>query len=231
MMSWNVDVGTLFPSLFPGTLSISCAARAIEKNICNVNVHDLRKFGVSERCTVDDMPFGGGSGMVMRADVIDKWLSANKFDNTRIIYMSPRGRIFNQNLAYELIKSNLCILCGRYEGVDVRVLQHWNIEEISIGDFVLFGGELPAMTILETCIRLLPGTIKVESINNDSFQNGLLEHDQYTRPSQWTPINSDNVYEVPSVLLSGHHAEINKWRQINSKQITMRNRPDLLEEL
>lgn len=223
---WNINVGTIFPTVFPGTLDISCLKKSHGEK-WKLSVQDLRDYSTDKHHTVDDTPFGGGPGMVIKCDVVDAWLS-NVYSNGKIIYVSPRGRVFNQSCANELIKENLYILCGRYEGIDCRVLQHWNIEEISLGDYVLCGGEVAALTIIETCVRLIPGVLgNKESSEQDSFANGLLEHDQYTKPNIWVPNNSKIEYNTPCVLRSGNHKAISEWKLSNSKAVTKRNRYDL----
>lgn len=215
---WSVSIGTLFPHIFPGSLAVSCSGKAMMKNIFDLHVYDLREYGIGKHKLVDDAPFGGGAGMVMRPDVIDAFFNAHENRNKHKIYLSPRGRVFTQAIAHELIQKDLCILCGRYEGVDQRVLDHWSVDEISIGDFVTFGGEIPAMAMLEACIRLLPGVIEAQSIMNESFEGYLLEHHQYTRPSQWKPsschdtsvepqhVSKNNTSEEPNSSLYTHES-------------------------
>lgn len=223
---WNVRIGTIFPELFPGPLGASCIGKQLDK-LWSLKVDNLRDFATDKHKMVDDEPFGGGGGMVIKSDVIDNWLYSHKDNLGKIIYVSPRGKVFSNKVAKELIKQDLCILCGRYEGVDARVLKHWEIEEISIGDFVLHGGEVAAMVIVETCLRYLEGMIKAHSVENDSFESGLLEFDHFTRPAEWIPINSKKLYNVPEVLRSGNHAEIDKWRKEDSMRVTRKSRPDL----
>lgn len=232
---WNVSVGTLFPGIFPGPLGISCIGKALGK-LWNLSVHDLREFATDVHKTVDDAPLGGGGGMIIKCEIVDKWfqrvVSESGNTNARRIYMSPRGKRFDQGCVKDLVAQDLCILCGRYEGVDVRVLQHWGVEEISIGDFVLHGGEVAAMALIEACARSI--VVKDYSFANDSFSDGLLEHDQYTRPSEWRPWGIDKdeskSYNVPEVLISGHHAKIERWREENSKEVTKLRRPDLWQK-
>ena len=238
---WNVRIGTIFPGLFPGPLGASCIGKKLGE-LWSLEVDDLRQFASNKHKSIDDEPFGGGGGMVIRPDIVDTWLSShnlqvnpsggkiNKDTLQKIVYVSPRGRVFSNKIAKELIKQDLCILCGRYEGVDARVLEHWGIEEISIGDFVLHGGEVASMVIVETCLRYLDGMIKAHSVENDSFETGLLEFDHFTRPAEWIPIGEKKVYNVPKVLRSGNHSEINEWRNQNSMKITKENRPDLLKK-
>ncbi len=224
---WTVSIGTIFPKLFPGPLGISCIGRQINKT-WTLNVHDLKDFAINGR--IDDEPFGGGGGMIFKADVIDRWIIESNLQTVKKIYMSPRGKVFNQNMITDYIKNDLCVLCGRYEGVDERVLQHWDFEEVSIGDFILHGGEVAAMTFVEACARFL--SIKQHSFINDSLTGEskyLLESGQYTRPREWTPENTNKIYSVPPILLSGHHGNIVKWKKNMSKDLTKIQRPDLYE--
>lgn len=229
-MSWHVTLLTLFPEMFPGFLGQSLAGRALERGDWSYIALQIRDFGEGKHQTVDDTPFGGGAGMVMRADVIEKALLSIP-EAGRKIYMSPRGKVLNQNLVKELsAEANLTILCGRYEGVDQRVLDAHGFEEISIGDYVLSGGEVAALTMMDACIRLLPGVMGNETTpDEESFSNGLLEYPHYTRPAEWTDANGQSR-EVPEVLKSGNHAKIAKWREEQSLQITQAVRPDLLSK-
>ena len=229
-MSWNVNLLTLFPEMFPGYLGQSLAGRALERGNWTFKAVQIRDFGEGKHQTVDDTPFGGGAGMVMRADIIEKALLSVP-DAGRKIYMSPRGKVLDQNLVKELSQEkNLTILCGRYEGVDQRVLDAQGFEEISIGDYVLSGGEPAAMILMDACIRLLPGVMGNETTpDEESFSNGLLEYPHYTRPAEWTDANG-TARAVPDILKSGNHAEIAKWRQAQSLKLTQTVRPDLLEK-
>lgn len=229
-MSWHVTLLTLFPEMFPGFLGQSLAGRALERGDWSFDAVQIRAFGDGKHQTVDDTPFGGGAGMVMRADVIEKALLSIP-EAGRKIYMSPRGKVLNQSLVKELsAEANLTILCGRYEGVDQRVLDAHGFEEISIGDYVLSGGEVAALTMMDACIRLLPGVMGNETTpDEESFSNGLLEYPHYTRPAEWTDANGQSR-EVPEVLKSGNHAKIAKWREEQSLQITQAVRPDLLSK-
>lgn len=223
------NVLTLFPGMFPGSLSCSLAGQALRKGIWNLNVINIRSFAYDRHASVDDTPYGGGHGMVMRADVvgeaIDNVLSSNQ--DTKLIYMTPSGDKFNNNVAKELsYLSNITILCGRYEGIDQRVIDAYPFYELSIGDYILSGGELAAMVLIDACVRLVPGVVKNnDSVVNESFLNNVLEYPQYTRPRQW------RGYSVPEVLLSGNHEVINKWRQDKAFCITKQRRPDLLDNL
>lgn len=232
-MVWKVTIITLFPEIFPGPLQYSLAGKAKDFDIWSIDVINLRDFATDQHKTVDDKMFGGGTGMVIKPDVlsraIDYVLSHNNIDD--IIYFSPRGSLFNQNSAKEYsIKSNLLLICGRYEGVDQRVIEKYNIKEISMGDFILSGGEIAAITFIDSCVRLLNNVIKNNKVHEEeSFAPGtefefLLEYPHYTRPAIW------NGVEVPKTLLSGNHAEINKWRLNEAKRITSERRPDLWEK-
>lgn len=216
------NIFTLYPEIFPGALGYGIYRRASEKKIWNLNVANIRDYALDKHLTVDDKPFGGGSGMIMKADVIDNCLdkNANKF---KTYYLSPRGKIFNQDLAIQLSKSDgINLLCGHFEGIDQRVLDYRNIEEISVGDFILSGGESAAILVLDAIVRLLPGVLGNEnSIKEESFNDNLLEYPHYTQPRVWKNL------EVPSVLLSGNHGQIKDWRLNQSRSITQRLRPDL----
>ncbi|MBL8676491.1 MAG: tRNA (guanosine(37)-N1)-methyltransferase TrmD [Alphaproteobacteria bacterium] len=221
----KVTILTLFPEMFPGPLGHSLLGKALEKKLWQLNVVDIRSFAEDKHQTVDDTCFGGGPGMVMRPDIIDKALSfVMEKGKARLIHLTPRGQVFRQGLAHEVAHSPLPLvfLCGRYEGIDQRVLDEWQAEDISLGDFVLTGGELAAMTILDATLRLIPGVIGDEtSLKEESFSTGLLEYPHYTRPRVW------KGHEVPEVLLSGHHEKIQTWRQEEAIKITQERRPDL----
>jgi len=230
-MSWHINILTLFPDMFPGYLGQSLAGRALERGDWTYSAIQIRDFATDKHATVDDTPFGGGAGMVMRPDVIENaLLSLPKAG--RKIYMSPRGKVLNQALVKELSANPvLTILCGRYEGVDQRVLDAHGFEEISIGDYVLSGGEVAALTLMDACVRLLPGVMGNEATpDEESFGSktgGLLEYPHYTRPAEWVAAGGQ-VYEVPEILRSGDHAKIEKWRKDQSQAITALRRPDLL---
>ena len=221
----KVTILTLFPEMFPGPLGHSLIGKALEKNLWQLNVVDIRSFADDKHQTVDDTCFGGGPGMVMRPDVVDKALSSvMEKGKARLFHLTPRGKVFEQSLAQDMAQSSLpfVFLCGRYEGIDQRVLDAWDAEDISLGDFILTGGELAAMTILDSVLRLLPGVIGDEtSLEEESFSKGLLEYAHYTRPRVWQDRS------VPEVLLSGHHENIAKWRRNQSETITRERRPDL----
>ena len=224
-MTRKVTILTLFPEMFPGPLGHSLVGKALKKNLWQLNIVDIRSFTEDKHQTVDDTCFGGGPGMVMRPDVVDKALtSVMEKGKARLFHLTPRGQVFKQKLAQEMAHSSLpfVFLCGRYEGIDQRVLEAWEAEDISLGDFILTGGELAAMTILDSIVRLMPGVIGDEdSLKEESFSTGLLEYAHYTRPREW------KTRVVPDVLLSGNHRNIEKWRQAQAEAITQERRPDL----
>ncbi|MEA1650092.1 tRNA (guanosine(37)-N1)-methyltransferase TrmD [Nitrospirillum sp. BR 11164] len=228
--SWHVTVLTLFPEMFPGPLGMSLAGRALENGTWSLESVDIRSFASDKHRSVDDTPFGGGPGMVMRPDVLDAALTASRSrlsqdqrERGRAIYLSPRGRVLDQALVRELVSApSLTVLCGRYEGVDERVLEAQGLEEVSLGDFVLSGGEPAALCLIDACVRLLPGVMgNVETAGEESFERGLLEYPHYTRPAVW----QDRA--VPEVLLSGHHEKVKAWRLAEAERITRDRRPDL----
>ena len=220
-MTWRATVLTLFPAMFPGPLGQSLAGRALGRGHWSLDVQDIRAAATDRHRTVDDAPFGGGAGMVMRPDVLDAALGEP--DGRPLIYLSPRGAPLQQRRARQLAAGpGVTLVCARYEGVDQRVLDARGIEEVSVGDYVLSGGELPAMVLLDACVRLLPGVMGAsESAVEESFSAGLLEYPHYTRPADW------QGRPVPSVLLSGHHGQIAAWRREQSERITQIRRPDL----
>lgn len=221
-MMWHASVYTLFPGMFPGPLGDSLAGRAVGR-VWQLDLHDIRDAATDRHRTVDDTPYGGGAGMVMRADVLDRALGDD--DGRPLIYLSPRGVPFTQQRARTLAAGpGVRLVCGRYEGVDQRVLDARAMEEISIGDYVLSGGELAALVLLDTCVRLVPGVMgAAASATDESFSNALLEYPHYTRPALW------DGRAVPDVLLSGHHAAIQAWRHDQSLALTRARRPDLLD--
>ena len=218
------DILTLFPEMFEG-IKYSIIGKAIEKEIIDINIVNIRDFSKDKHKKVDDTPYGGGAGMVMKPDVVYDAYSSIKTDNSKVIYLSPKGKTLNQEKVKELANENhIILLCGHYEGIDQRVLDEIVDEEISIGDYVLTGGEIPAMVLIDSVSRYVEGVITKESVEEESFSNGLLEYPQYTRPEIF--LNQ----KVPEVLLSGHHENIRKWREEQSLAITRRNRPDLLKK-
>lgn len=227
--AWKAKIITLFPDAFPGVLGLSLTGKALDMGLWALETIDLRPFGIGKHLNVDDTPAGGGAGMVLRADVLDAALTkaaeGTPQDRLRwpIIYLSPRGRPFDQAMARRFSKADgLTMLCGRFEGVDQRLLDHHQIEEVSLGDFVLTGGEIAATALIDATVRLLPKVLGNQaSTEEESFSHGLLEHPQYTRPAVW------NDLAIPDVLQSGHHGEIAKWRQAQAEEITKTRRPDL----
>lgn len=219
---YSANIFTLYPDFFPGVLGSGIYQRASDKKIWELNVKNIRDYASDKHASVDDKPFGGGSGMVLKPDVINKCLDENK-NQFKTFYLSPRGKRLDQEMAFKLSKEDgINLLCGHFEGVDQRVLDFRNIDELSIGDYILSGGESAAMVVLDTIIRLLPGVLGNEnSFKEESFSEDLLEYPQYTQPRIW------NDLEVPNVLLSGNHAEIKDWRLNQSRSITQRLRPDL----
>lgn len=216
--------------MFPGSLGQSLSGKALERGDWAYDAIDIRDFTEDVHKSVDDTPYGGGAGMVMRADIIEKALLS--VDNPgRKIYLSPRGQTLTQSLAEELSQEPaLTLLCGRYEGVDQRVLDAHDFEEISIGDYVLSGGEPAALILMDACIRLLPGVMgNAETVSEESFSNGLLEYPHYTRPAEWKTATGE-VLSVPEVLTSGNHAKIEEWRRTASEKLTRQRRPDLLKK-
>ena len=220
---WKAKVFTLYPELFPGPLNIGLYKKALDKKIWSLEVINIRDYALDKHKTADDTPFGGGSGMLMRADIIANSLDKNiSNDQEPIIYLSPKGKTFDQAYAKKISRKNINIICGHFEGIDERIIQTRNIEEVSIGDFILSGGEIGAMVIIDTVVRLLTGVVgNPESLAEETFEENLLEYPQYTKPQKW------EKKEVPNVLLSGDHAKIKDWRLAQSKDITRRRRPDL----
>lgn len=217
------DVLTLFPEMFEG-LKLSVIGKAIEKQLIQLRTINIRDFSQDKHKKVDDTPYGGGAGMIMKPDVVYNAYQAIKSQEAKVIYMSPQGKTLNQKMVEKLSKENhLIILCGHYEGIDQRVLDKIVDEEISIGDYVLTGGEIPAMVLIDSVSRYIEGVLKKDSICEESFSNGLLEYPQYTRPETF------EGEMVPEILLSGHHGNIERWRKEKSIEITKKKRPDLLE--
>ena len=221
---WRANILTLFPDMFPGPLAHSLVGKGLEKGLWSLNTVNIRDFATDRYKSVDDTPFGGGAGMVLRADVLDSALQfLGDQQTTPVYYLSPRGAPLTQKKVDALAQSDgVTLLCGRYEGVDERFLQKRGIEELSIGDYVLSGGELAAMVLLDACIRLRPGILgKRESYEDESFRGGLLEYPHFTHPRIW------DGESVPEVLLSGHHAHIRQWRHEMAEKLTRERRPDL----
>jgi tRNA (guanine37-N1)-methyltransferase len=229
-MSWNATVLTLFPGMFPGPLGTSLAGRGMERRLWSLEAHDIRDVAKDRHRTVDDTPFGGGAGMVLRPDVVDAACAAAmpEGDTRPLVFLTPRGTPLRQKLVRELASGpGVVLLCGRYEGVDQRVVESRGMMEVSIGDYVLSGGEVAAMVLLDACVRLIPGVMgAAESADEESFSPSdgptLLEYPHYTRPAEWRGLR------VPEVLLSGHHAEVARWRRAQSEAVTRERRPDLL---
>lgn len=221
----KVKVLTIFPEIFPGFLGYSLTGRAMEQNIWSLETVNIRDFAFDKHGSVDDTPCGGGAGMIMRPDVLGAALNS-VYDGGRLIYMSPRGKPLTQAKVKDLSKEDkLTIICGRFEGIDQRIIDAYQVEEISIGDYVLTGGEQAAQIMLDAVIRLLPGVLgNAESTRDESFENELLEHPQYTRPVVW------EGKSVPEVLLSGHHKNIAAWQLEEAIKITKERRPDLFKK-
>ena len=223
---FEVKIFTLYPDFFPGPLDKGLYGRAMNENKWSLRTINIRDYASDKHKTVDDTPYGGGSSMLIRPDVISKSIDANIKSNEKIIFLSPKGKLFNQQKAKALAKEKkLNLLCGHFEGIDQRVIDNRNVEEISVGDYILSGGETAAMIVIDSILRLLPGVIGNEtSTSEESFENGLLEYPQYTKPQIW------EKKEVPNVLLSGDHAKIKDWRLSQSEAITRDRRPDLWEK-
>lgn len=224
----RIDVLTLFPDAFRGPLDVSIIKRAREDGLLDLQIHDIREHATDRHRSVDDYPFGGGQGMVMRVDVLDRALQfVQEQDGPPglVVYLSPQGEVLNDRLVRELAQhERLVLVCGRYEGVDERFIEHCVDREISIGDYILTGGELPAMVLIDAVARHIPGALGDEvSPEEESFADGLLEHPQYTRPAEY------RGWQVPDVLLSGHHARIEEWRKEQRLKRTRERRPDLLQ--
>lgn len=225
----RIDVLTLFPGAFVGPLDVSIIKRARDAELLNLAIHDVREYATDKHRSVDDYPFGGGQGMVMRVDVLDRALDEVQSlaeERGLVVYLSPQGERLNDALVRELaVHPRLVLVCGRYEGVDERFVEHCVDREVSIGDYILTGGELPAMVLIDAVARHIPGALGDEaSPEEESFADGLLEHPQYTRPAEY------RGWKVPDVLLSGHHANIEKWRSEQRRERTLQRRPDLLEQ-
>ena len=228
-MTWKANILTLYPDIYPGYLGYSLLGKALEKKIWELNIYNLRDFGEGKHKAVDDKPFGGGAGMIIKPDIlgdaIEETLIKNH-DQQKLVYLSPKGKPFKQVDAEKFSQSNgVSILCGHFEGIDQRVIDIYEVEEISMGDYVLTGGEVASFAFLDAIIRLLPGVLGNEvSIKDESFSDNLLEYPQYTKPQEYKNI------KVPDVLLSGNHEKIAEWRREKSIEITEKNRPDLLKD-
>ena len=228
-MTWKANILTLYPDIYPGYLGYSLLGKALQKKIWELNIYNLRDFGEGKHKVVDDKPFGGGAGMIIKPDIlgnaIEKTLIKNH-DQQKLVYLSPKGKPFKQVDAEKFSQSNgVSILCGHFEGIDQRIIDIYEIEEISMGDYVLTGGEVASFAFLDAIIRLLPGVLGNEiSIKDESFSDNLLEYPQYTKPQEYKNI------KVPDVLLSGNHEKIAEWRREKSIEITEKNRPDLLKD-
>ena len=228
-MKFNVI--TIFPKMFPGPLGESVVGKALASDLWSLNTVDIRSFAIDKHKTVDDIPYGGGCGMLMRPDVVGDAVDSVIDAESLVVNFTPRGRVFSQSVAHELIQhKNIVMLCGRYEGIDCRVARAYGAMDISMGDYIMSGGELAAMSVIDCCVRLLPGVLGNDvSCVHESFGDGkegryLLECDQYTRPAEW------RGYKVPDVLLSGHHARIEEWRHESACDITKSVRSDLWQQ-
>jgi tRNA (guanine37-N1)-methyltransferase len=220
----EIDVVTLFPGQFPGPLSDSIPGRALERGLARLTAHDLRTWGIGRHRSVDDYPYGGGAGMILRPEPIAGALAALRRPDTTVILLDPGGEPFRQARAQDLAaRAHLILLCPRYEGVDERVRSLVDLE-LSIGDYILSGGEIPALVVIDAVLRLLPGAIDAAATTEESFTDGLLEYPQYTRPAEFRGMR------VPDVLVGGHHGEVDRWRREQASARTRRQRPDLLAD-
>lgn len=230
---FSATILSIFPEIFPGPLGFSIAGQALQKSIWSLDLIDIKEFGITKHKNVDDIQYGGGNGLVMRPDVLgcalDKAIETS--GSKKIYYFSPRGKPFTQSLAREIVEQkNVIFLCGRFEGIDERVIDEYNATEISVGDFVLSGGETAALVVLDACVRLIPGvlansdTLVEESFATEGVLKGLLEYPLYTRPALW------KGREVPDILVSGDHAKVQAWRIAEAKKVTQNKRPDLWEK-
>ncbi len=225
---WKARIITLFPSAFPGVLGESLTGKALQEGLWQLETIDLRRFGAGKHRNVDDTPAGGGAGMVLRPDVLGDAIEhamAGVQGNWPLIYLSPRGRPMNQAMMQSLARCDgMTLLCGRFEGVDERVLEHYGVQEVSLGDFVMTGGEIAAQALIDATVRLIPGVLGNQaSTEDESFSSGLLEHPQYTRPAEW------KGRPIPDVLMSGHHGRIAEWRHSLAEKLTRERRPDIWE--
>ena len=227
---WTAHILTLFPEMFPGPLGFSIIGKALEKKNWSLKLINLQNFSKKGPKYVDDKPYGGGSGMIIKSEIIHESLkkTIKKIKNNySLIYLTPKGKKLDQKKIKRFIKKdNLILVCGKYEGIDQRVIDAWKMEEISMGDYILSGGEIAAMSLIDSCVRLLPNVLgSVESLKNETFENNLLEYPQYTKPREWLG------KKVPEVLLSGNHKKINEWKKKESIRITKIKRPDLLKKV
>lgn len=223
-MIMKIDILTLFPSMFQGPFDTSMLKKAQDNNLVEINIHDLRQWSTDKHKTTDDRPYGGGPGMVLMVEPIYNALNVLKKESSKIILLTPQGKKYDQKETKKFSKfKHIMLIAGHYEGFDERIREHLVDYEISIGDYVLTGGELPAMVIVDSIVRLLPGVLEHDAKNNESFENNLLDHPQYTRPENF------NDWNVPEILLSGNHAEITKWRQTKAIEKTKKQRPDLIK--
>lgn len=228
MSSWRASILTLYPDMFPGPLGLSLSGRALEKGLWGCQTVNIRDFATDKHRTVDDTPAGGGAGMVLRADVLARAIDATSDgeDTRPRLMMSPRGKPLTQHRVRELVTGpGVVLVCGRFEGVDQRVIDARNLEEVSIGDYILSGGEIAAFAVLDACVRLIPGVMGAQASGEDeSFEHGLLEYPHYTRPALWEGAS------IPDVLTSGDHAAVDRWRIDQAIRLTRERRPDLLKE-
>ena len=227
---WTAHILTLFPEMFPGPLGFSITGKALEEKIWSLKLINLQNFSKKGPKYVDDKPYGGGSGMIIKSEIIHEALkkTIKKIKNNySLIYLTPKGKKLDQKKIKSFaIKNNLILVCGKYEGIDQRVIDTWKMEEISIGDYILSGGEIAAMSLVDSCVRLLPNVLGSEdSLESETFENNLLEYPQYTKPREWLG------KKVPEVLLSGNHKKINEWKKKESIRITKIKRPDLLKKV
>ena len=222
-LPFHVEIFTLMPGMFEQTLKTSILGRGLKENIWQLSLQNIRDYSCDKHQTVDDAPYGGGAGMVMRADVLDNALQHASHPCAPIFYLSPRGQKLTQHMCKDIIKNKaITIICGRFEGVDQRVIDFYNMREISLGDFIMTGGEIAAMAMVDSCVRLLPGVLGDDtSVDEESFCNDLLEYPHYTRPQIWRDIS------VPDILLSGHHEQVRIWRQQMAEAVTEKKRPDM----
>lgn len=231
---WQAQILTLFPEMFPGPLGLSLAGKALDKKLWGMDVMQIRDHATDKHRSVDDTPSGGGPGMVMRADVMGRAIDAavaarpegTKSEDWPLIYLSPRGKRLDQKMVHDFAgKRGITLICGRFEGLDERVLEKKNVMEVSLGDFVLSGGEIAALMLMDAVVRLIPGVIgEPDTLLEESFTSGLLEYPQYTRPQEWEGLG------IPDVLMSGHHGKIRDWRLKKSEELTKKRRPDLWKE-